>query len=371
MVYSSGFFTPYKKNQANSALNPKPGFGTPQGNAMPSYLQAQSGGAPTITPKSEVAPKENAAPSYSPYPGGVSGALENYNRFNTANSQNTIAEYQKKYGANWFNEYSKAQNAANTAYLGQRSDAARLAEVAKTPYARGGGLAMSDPGQVGAGGYTLHDINAIKAMNPQEQEQFFGSFADPKQADYLRFAAGLAPATSGQFQPNQPAITPAGMQNQQNQSFDPTRIGSGEKPSLQRLFEFLKSDLERERDLALSESDVDAARRGVFFGTPGSIPRTDIQEKYLRGLGQLESGLIQNETQNELARLGLASSLIPQDILDSGGIDPALFQALGGLFSSGGGGSSGLASAASSIASLLGITPKTKQTEKKEIGVRG
>lgn len=110
----------------------------------------------------------------------------------------------------------------------------------------------------------------------------------------------------------------------------------GAKPGLQRLFEFLKGDLIRERDRGISDARVNAASRGVYYGTPGVQDENFINEQYGRGLGQLEANILQNETGNELQRLQLASSLIPPDVIGSNGLDPSIFETLGTVFGGGG-----------------------------------
>lgn len=79
--------------------------------------------------------------------------------------------------------------------------------------------------------------------------------------------------------------------------------------SLSKIFKYFKGELERNRDVQLSEADADAARRGVFYGTPGSQSREDVRDRFGRSLSELEANLLQNESQNELSRLGLATNL--------------------------------------------------------------
>jgi len=103
------------------------------------------------------------------------------------------------------------------------------------------------------------------------------------------------------------------------------------------LFEFLKKDLENERNNALSNARSSAAGRGVYYGTPLTTSEGDINTSFLRGLGQLQSGLIQNEQQNELQRLGLASNLIGSppsfsDLAQQGQGNPDVYQTIGSLF---------------------------------------
>lgn len=105
------------------------------------------------------------------------------------------------------------------------------------------------------------------------------------------------------------------------------------KPNPQTLYDFFKQDLEDQRKLAEAGSTSDAAARGVYYGTPLTTSLGDINTQYLRGLGQLQAGIIGNESNNELARLGLGSSLLNSSLLPpSGGLDPSVFQTLGSLF---------------------------------------
>ena len=136
-----------------------------------------------------------------------------------------------------------------------------------------------------------------------------------------------------------------------------TNEAAGED-SLSKIFKFFKGDLERERDQGIDSARTNAASRGVFYGTPGVQAENDVNEKYQRGLGQFEANLLQNEQQNELARLGLGTSffnaqqdneikrlaiaagLIPPDAQDTGGVDPSIFAALASIFGTGAGGTS-------------------------------
>jgi len=104
-------------------------------------------------------------------------------------------------------------------------------------------------------------------------------------------------------------------------------------PVPQTLYDFFKQDLEDQRRTALANTQADASARGVYYGTPLTTSQGDIQTQYLRGLGQLQANVLQNEQQNELSRLGIASNLLnssPQ--VQGGGIDPNVFQMLGSLF---------------------------------------
>lgn len=103
------------------------------------------------------------------------------------------------------------------------------------------------------------------------------------------------------------------------------------------LFEFLKKDLENERNKALSGAQSDAASRGVYYGTPLTTSEGDINTSFLRGLGQLQAGMIQNQDQNELAKLGLATNLIGSpasysELANTGAPNPDVYSTIGSLF---------------------------------------
>lgn len=104
--------------------------------------------------------------------------------------------------------------------------------------------------------------------------------------------------------------------------------------NLNDVYGFFKSDLENQKNQALASTKADASARGVYYGTPLTGSEADINTQYLRGLGQLQSGMYGNEQQNQLARLGLASSMGWQNSLNAppmpGQTD---FSSLGALFS--------------------------------------
>ena|SRR5437867_11243948 len=101
----------------------------------------------------------------------------------------------------------------------------------------------------------------------------------------------------------------------------------------QTLYDFFKRDLEDQRRSALADTTSNAASRGVYYGTPLTTSQGDIQTQYLRGLGSLQAGVLQNEQQNELSRLGIAGNLLNSAQQAPGGqIDPAVYQMLGTLF---------------------------------------
>lgn len=104
-------------------------------------------------------------------------------------------------------------------------------------------------------------------------------------------------------------------------------------PAGQSAYNVLKGDLEDSRRSAMSGAVSDASSRGVYYGTPLTTSQGDIQTQYLRGLGQLQAGVLGNEQQNELSRLGIGANLLGQAGQAQGGkIDPQVMQMIGGLF---------------------------------------
>lgn len=79
--------------------------------------------------------------------------------------------------------------------------------------------------------------------------------------------------------------------------------------TLNDLYKFYKQDLTDEKNAALANATTDAAARGVYYGTPLTTSKGDIETQFLRGLGQLQAGMFQNQQQDQLARLGLATQL--------------------------------------------------------------
>jgi hypothetical protein len=151
--------------------------------------------------------------------------------------------------------------------------------------------------------------------------------------------SGASPSMSPSSNISNPAPTPPSITQRSDQGDD----------SLSKVFQFFKGDLEKERDMNLSEADADAARRGVFYGTPGAQSREDVRDKFGRSLSQLQANLLQNESQNDISRMGLATQLfgnmqandlgrlqlmtglIPDD-MEASGVDPNLYAAIAQMF---------------------------------------
>lgn len=107
-------------------------------------------------------------------------------------------------------------------------------------------------------------------------------------------------------QPRQGIPLPAIGANPTGKPATPPQAGGN---SLNDLYGFFKSDLQNQTNQALANTRSDAAARGVFYGTPLTGSEADINTQYLRGLGQLQSGMFQNQQQDQLARLQLATQL--------------------------------------------------------------
>ena len=122
-----------------------------------------------------------------------------------------------------------------------------------------------------------------------------------------------------------PQITPASAPPQ-----TPPQAG-GDK--LGDVYNFFKSDLQNQTHQAKANAITDASARGVYYGTPLTGSETDIDTQYLRGLGQLQSGMYGNAQQDSLARLGLASNLGYQGLAQQPNAPGAMdWSALGNLF---------------------------------------
>lgn len=351
-------FTPRRARQPNSFLQPRPAFGSPQGNAAPSFLTGRgTTGIPAITPRSEIAPGERKAAANQALAvqtaerlaptGGITprqGGETLINGVPVSQARETMPELFSGKGASFAPETAEQRRVLPLGHADDPLSGAFWAQTqpvsvealmsAGVPKELAERAQIDWPGTFGTGGTSPPDEFGIRTVgdlvahgfSKEEAERLIGNTTGKAKRIFIGPGSTFAGLNLGPNAPRGGVPAPG------------TAAGAGSNmPPLQRLFQFLKEDLQRERDIGLSEADVDAARRGVFFGTPGAQSRQDVTERFQRGLGQLDASLIQNETQNELARLGLAAQLLPQDIEESGGIDPAVFQALGGLFQSGGG----------------------------------
>lgn len=135
--------------------------------------------------------------------------------------------------------------------------------------------------------------------------------------------AAMGGDTVNKRNPGPPSITPVANKPQAGGN------------SLGDVYNFFKSDLQNQTKQAKSSAIADASARGVYYGTPLTGSEADIDTQYLRGLGQLQTGMYGNEQQNQLERLGMATNLINQSGANAppmpGGMD---FSGLGALFGS-------------------------------------
>jgi len=187
------------------------------------------------------------------------------------------------------------------------------AQGTQAPGAMGGQPMAPQPPSAPQGG-----VQGLLAQAMAKQQQ------GPPRVPPAPPAGPPAPAPPGAQQPQTPS-GPAGPQT-------PPQAGGTD---LGGVYQFFKSDLENQKNQALADTRADASARGVFYGTPLTGSEADINTQYLRGLGQLQSGMYGNEQQNQLARLGLASNLLWQSGLNApsgGGIDPSMYSMLGQLF---------------------------------------
>lgn len=138
---------------------------------------------------------------------------------------------------------------------------------------------------------------------------------------YLQMRTPMAPGSAK----TNPVITPAASMggdtvNPQRQMSPMAPSGPPITPkppqaggnSLGDVYNFMKSDLQNQTKQAKSSAIADASARGVYYGTPLTGSEADIDTQYLRGLGQLDAGMYGNEQQNQLSRLGMATTLAGQ-----------------------------------------------------------
>lgn len=131
-------------------------------------------------------------------------------------------------------------------------------------------------------------------------------------------------------QAGMPPITPMG--TNPTASGTPGQAGGN---SLGDVYNFFKSDLQNQTKQAKSNAVADASARGVYYGTPLTGSEADIDTQYLRGLGQLQSGMYGNEQSNQLARLGMATNLSAQNAMNAPApSQPMDWSGLGALFGS-------------------------------------
>lgn len=151
----------------------------------------------------------------------------------------------------------------------------------------------------------------------------------PKSTAVPGEAKGWAGAGAQMTKPGTPPQAPS-QTVQAPQGSTPPQAGG---QTLGDVYGFFKSDLENQRNQALASTRADASARGVFYGTPLTGSEADINTQYLRGLGQLQSGMYGNEQQNQLARLGLAESMGWQNMAAQPPVPgPMDFSSLGALF---------------------------------------
>jgi hypothetical protein len=106
-----------------------------------------------------------------------------------------------------------------------------------------------------------------------------------------------------------------------------------------KTYEFLKGDLERQRDLGLSDVDADAASRGVFFGSPAVSGRTNVRERFNRGLGELATNVSREQATtaagDRSSAFGDAFSFL-RDAREGEGMDLRIAELAGNLGNQGG-----------------------------------
>ena len=192
---------------------------------------------------------------------------------------------------------------------------------------RGGGNAM--PSYLQA---QNSPITPMSQVVPGERRSLFSN-VNPLQAARGRatgFMAGLRKRAGAQ-RAQAPAQRSRGALGAARSGITPKAA----KPTdpMQQYYNFLKSDLERERKGLRANAIGGAEERGVYYGSPLTTSFGDIDTEYLRGLGQLQATMFQDERANQLERMRIGSGMIGQTPMAEGsGIDPAVIAQLGALF---------------------------------------
>lgn len=115
---------------------------------------------------------------------------------NSPDGQELVAQLKSQYGDGWVAEWGRMQDYLNQKYLAATSDQSRLTTLQTTT--REDAARMDPTGQYldQRGGqtipYSIHDINAFRAMSPQQQADFITGFSDPGAASYFMMVAGGA-----------------------------------------------------------------------------------------------------------------------------------------------------------------------------------
>ena len=102
----------------------------------------------------------------------------------------------------------------------------------------------------------------------------------------------------------------------------------------QKTYDYLKGELQNATNDRKADATTDAAKRGVFYGTPLTGSYADIDTQYLKGLGSLDAAMWEKSSALQMQKLALAAQLIPQ--MRGGNFDPTTLALLGQLWGYGG-----------------------------------
>lgn len=154
-----------------------------------------------------------------------------------------------------------------------------------------------------AGGSGIGPMGTPQLAVPQglHPTGFGGVGGMTKTALMTQNPAEATPTAPGGVSPMQPAAganAPVPLNDIQSlvekQLGDPSRYDA---KAVQDAYDYMKQDLTRTRDTGLSSADADAANRGVFYGTPATSARSNVEAQYNRGLGDLASNLAISQAQ--------------------------------------------------------------------------
>lgn len=112
---------------------------------------------------------------------------------NSPEGQELVTSLKAQYGDGWVAEWGRMQDYLVAKYKAATSDESRLTTLQTTTTQQ---AAAMDPTQqflpTGSVPYSIHDINAFRAMTPQQQADFITGFTDPAAAAYFMMVAGVS-----------------------------------------------------------------------------------------------------------------------------------------------------------------------------------
>lgn len=169
-----------------------------------------------------------------------------------------------------------------------------------------GGEGSRPPSPQGAIGGPLTgtmDMEALSHMSPQQIEAFVRATSGGQggQGMMTGFMDGAAPGAPAGTPPPAEGGRP-GIPIQQLGQVIEERLANPSRfdlPAVQQAYEFLSGDLEQTAAREGAAVRSDAARRGVFYGTPLTEGMADVRERFIRGKGDLATQLLLAQAQTQ------------------------------------------------------------------------